>query len=340
MIGGVIMRRIAVLTSGGDAPGMNPCVRAVVRKSLYHGLEVVGVRRGFHGLVAGDFMEMKSRTVGDILQRGGTILISARSEEFKTEEGRAKALLQIRTCEIDAVVGVGGDGTFKGLHLLSQMGLPTVAIPATIDNDIGSTEYAIGFDTACNNVLDAINKIRDTATSHERTYVIEVMGRNSGHIALATGLAGGAESILIPEIEYDIQQVCTRIIDGARQGKSHSIVIVAEGASGAPPVSSGGTLTEGAAYRVGQQIARITGFETRIIVLGHIQRGGAPSVRDRILATMFGAKAVDVLLAGEGSAVLGMFDNDVRAVSFEEALAMKRPINMDYYELANILSNL
>ncbi|NLH87192.1 MAG: ATP-dependent 6-phosphofructokinase, partial [Firmicutes bacterium] len=186
------MRRIAVLTSGGDAPGMNPCVRAVVRKSLYHGLEVVGVRRGFHGLVAGDFMEMKSRTVGDILQRGGTILKSARSEEFKTEEGRAKALLQIRTCEIDAVVGVGGDGTFKGLHLLSQMGLPTVAIPATIDNDIGSTEYAIGFDTACNNVLDAINKIRDTATSHERTYVIEVMGRNSGHIALATGLAGGA----------------------------------------------------------------------------------------------------------------------------------------------------
>ncbi|MEA4883784.1 MAG: 6-phosphofructokinase [Clostridia bacterium] len=332
------MRRIAVLTSGGDAPGMNACVRAVVRKALYHGLEVVGVRRGFHGLVVGDFMEMKSRSVGDILQRGGTILKSARSEEFKTEEGRAKALLQIRTCEIDGVVGIGGDGTYKGLDLLSKMGVATIGVPATIDNDIGSTEYAIGFDTACNTVLDAINKIRDTATSHERTYVVEVMGRNSGHIALATGLAGGAESILVPEVEFDIQQVCSRIMEGAREGKSHSIVVVAEGADGNPAPGRG--VSEGCANRIGQQIVEITGFDTRIIVLGHIQRGGAPSMRDRILATTLGAKAVDVLLGGGTSAALGLFGNEVRVFGFDEALDMKRPINMDYYELANMLSNL
>ena len=333
------MRRVAVLTSGGDAPGMNACIRAVVRKALYHGIEVVGVRRGFHGLVAGDFMEMKSRTVGDILQRGGTILKSARSDEFKTEEGRAKALLQLRTCEIDGLVGIGGDGTHTGLSLLSKMGVTTLGIPATIDNDISSTDYAIGFDTACNAVIDAINKIRDTATSHERTYVVEVMGRNSGHIALAAGLAGGAESILIPEVEFDIQQVCERITAGARQGKSHSIVVVAEGAEGAVSPGRGGLLG-GCAYRIGQQIAGLTGFETRIIVLGHIQRGGAPSVRDRILATTLGAKAIDVLLAGSGSSVVGVFGNEIRVMQFDEALSMKRTINMDYYELANVLSNL
>ncbi len=333
------MRRIAVLTSGGDAPGMNACIRAVVRKALYHGLEIVGVRRGFHGLVTGDFMEMKSRTVSDILQRGGTILKSTRSDEFKTEEGRTKALLQLRTYEIDALVGIGGDGTYAGLSQLSQMGVTTLGIPATIDNDIGSTDYAIGFDTACNTVIDAINKIRDTATSHERTYVVEVMGRDSGHIALAAGLAGGAESILIPEVEFDIQQVCERITVGARQGKSHSIVVVAEGAEDADSPGDGGFLG-GCAYRIGQQIARLTGFETRIIVLGHIQRGGAPSIRDRILATTLGAKAVDVLLAGTGSGVVGMFGNEIRVMQFGEALSMKRTMNMDYYELANVLANM
>ncbi|MCR4426021.1 MAG: 6-phosphofructokinase [Firmicutes bacterium] len=332
------MRRIAVLTSGGDAPGMNACVRAIVRKALYHGLEVVGVRRGFHGLIQGDFMELKSRSVGDILQRGGTILKSARSEEFKTEEGRAKALLQIRTYEIDGLIGIGGDGTYRGLDLLAKMGVPTVGVPGTIDNDIGSTEYAIGFDTACNTVIDAVNKIRDTATSHERTYVIEVMGRNSGHIALYAGLAGGAESILVPEIEYDIQEVCNRIIQGARRGKSHSILIVAEGVGGDPV--AGRQASEGSAYRIGQQISEITGFETRIIVLGHIQRGGAPSVQDRILATRFGAKAVEVLLSGVTNAVVGIIGGEIRVFTISEALAMKRGIDMDYYELANVLSNM
>lgn len=331
------MRRIAVLTSGGDAPGMNACVRAITRKSLYHGLEVVGVRRGFHGLIHGDFMQLNSRAVGDILQRGGTILKSARSEEFKTEEGRAKALLQIKTYQIDGLIGIGGDGTFTGLSLLAQTGLPTVGIPGTIDNDIGCTEYAVGFDTACNTVTEAINKIRDTATSHERTYVIEVMGRNSGEIALTTGLASGAESILIPEVEVDIAQVCARIVEGARRGKSHSIVVVAEGVGGDP--IAGRLMTEGSAYQIGRQIREITGFETRIIVLGHIQRGGAPSVQDRILATRFGAKAVDLLISGVSSAVVGIIAGQLRVFKIEEALKMKRSVDMEYFELANVLAN-
>lgn len=332
------MRRIAVLTSGGDAPGMNAAIRAVVRKALYHGLEVVGVRRGFHGLICGDFSEMRSRSVGDILQRGGTILKSARSDEFRTEEGRTKALLQLRTYEVDALVGIGGDGTFTGMSLLAAMGMPCVGIPATIDNDVSSTEYAIGFDTACNTVIDALNKIRDTATSHERTYVVEVMGRSAGHIALYTGLAGGAESILIPEIEFDICEVCQKIMEGSRAGKSHSIVVVAEGAGARSLASEGNSFISGCGYRVGQQIAEYTGFDTRIIVLGHIQRGGAPSARDRILATTLGARAVDVLLAGGRDVVLGIWGSDIKAIPFGEALAMKRPYNSDYYDLAAILS--
>ncbi|MGI6146626.1 MAG: 6-phosphofructokinase [Firmicutes bacterium] len=331
------MRRIAVLTSGGDAPGMNAAIRAVLRKALYHGLEVVGVRRGFQGLISGDFMEMRSRTVGDILQRGGTILKSARSEEFRTEEGREKALLQLRTYEIDALIGIGGDGTYAGLSLLGDMGMPVVGMPATIDNDIGSTEYAIGFDTACNTVIDAIDKIRDTATSHERTYVVEVMGRHAGHIALYAGLAGGAESIIIPEVDYDIREVCSRIMEGARRGKSHSIVVVAEGADLRTFGSKDG-LPGGCGYRLGAQIAEITGFETRIIVLGHIQRGGTPSVRDRVLATMFGARAVDVLLSGERNVALGIWGSEIKVIPFKEALAMKRPYTAEYYDLANILS--
>ncbi len=332
------MRRLAVMTSGGDAPGMNAAIRAIVRKALYHGLEVVGVRRGFQGLIGGDFTEMRSRSVGDILQRGGTILKSARCDEFRTEEGRAKALLQLRTYEVDALVAIGGDGTFAGLSLLSRMGMPCVGIPATIDNDIASTEYAIGFDTACNTVLEAINKIRDTATSHERTYVVEVMGRSSGNIALYTGLAGGAESILIPEVEFDIRQVCQNIMEGSRAGKTHSIVVVAEGADSRTRASEAGGSLDGCGYRIGKQIAEHSGFDIRIIVLGHIQRGGAPSARDRILATTLGAKAVDVLLADGRDVVLGIWGSDIKVIPFAEALATKRAYSSDYYDLAAILS--
>lgn len=333
--------RIAVLTSGGDAPGMNACIRAVVRKGLCEGMEVVGVRRGFEGLISGDLVVMTSRSVGDILHRGGTILKSARSEEFKTEEGRARALRQIEMNGVDAVIGIGGDGTYRGLASLAAMGVPTIGIPATIDNDIGSTEYSIGFDTVCNTVIDAVNKIRDTASSHERVYVVEVMGRNSGHIAIASGLACGAESILTPEIECTMDEVCARVKDGARQGKTHSIILVAEGANSlarqlCPEVAPGQKV-----HLIGQEIGRRTGFDTRVIMLGHIQRGGSPSAADRILASRFGAKAVALLIAGEPvSAVLGLFEGVMRSAAFDEALMMRRSCKMEYYELANILSSL
>lgn len=334
---GAKMRRIAVLTSGGDAPGMNAAVRAVVRTAIANDVEVVGVRRGFHGLIHGDFMEMRSRTVGDILHRGGTILKSARSEEFKTEQGQAKALLQLKTCEIDGLVVIGGDGSFRGAQKLAEHGVATVGVPGTIDNDIGCTDFSIGFDTAVNTVIDALNKIRDTATSHERTYVVEVMGRHAGHIALAAGLAGGAESILIPEIPFDIDEVCRRIVDGAKRGKSHSIIVVAEGV--AENVSPTRAANESAAFRIGAMIKEKTGFETRMTVLGHIQRGGNPTVYDRILATRLGAKAVEVLLEGGSSKVVGVRGNDLVVYDINEALEMKREIDLEYYKLANLLAN-
>ena len=255
--------RIAVLTSGGDAPGMNACIRAVVRKGLCEGMEVVGVRRGFEGLISGDLVVMTSRSVGDILHRGGTILKSARSEEFKTEEGRARALRQIEMNGVDAVIGIGGDGTYRGLASLAAMGVPTIGIPATIDNDIGSTEYSIGFDTVCNTVIDAVNKIRDTASSHERVYVVEVMGRNSGHIAIASGLACGAESILTPEIECTMDEVCARVKDGARQGKTHSIILVAEALTLAKQLCPGAPRQK---FILSDRRLARTGFDTRVII--------------------------------------------------------------------------
>jgi 6-phosphofructokinase 1 len=335
------MMRIAVLTSGGDAPGMNACIRAVVRKGLCEGIEVIGVRRGFEGLISGNLVVMKSRSVGDILHRGGTILKSARSEEFKTEEGRAEALRQIEINKIDAVIGIGGDGTYRGLASLATLGVPTIGIPATIDNDIGSTEYSIGFDTVCNTVVDAVNKIRDTASSHERVYVVEVMGRNSGHIAIASGLACGAQSILTPEIECTIEEVCARVKDGARQGKTHSIILVAEGANSLAKQLCPEVAPEQKTYLIGQEIRRRTGFDTRVIMLGHIQRGGSPSAADRILASRFGARAVELLIVGQpASAVLGLFNGTIRDIAFDEALMMKQSCAVEYYELADILSSI
>ncbi|MDB5083909.1 MAG: pfkA, partial [Bacilli bacterium] len=223
------MKRIGVLTSGGDAPGMNAAIRAVVRSAIYHGLEVIGVRRGYNGLIYGDTMSMDLGSVGDIIHRGGTMLYTARSEEFRTAEGQAKAKETIDRLGIQGLVVIGGDGSFRGAQVLSRMGIRTVGVPGTIDNDIPCTDYTIGFDTAINTVIEAIDKIRDTATSHERTYVIEVMGRNAGDIALCAGLAGGAESILIPEDVFDIEQVIAKLKRGADRGKKHSIIIVSEG---------------------------------------------------------------------------------------------------------------
>lgn len=318
------MKRIAVMTSGGDAPGMNAAVRAVVRKGIFHGLEVYGIKRGYAGLISGEIEKMDLSSVADIIHRGGTILRTARCEEFKNPKVQEEAVEILRAKGIDGIIVIGGDGSFMGAKALSNLGIPTIGVPGTIDNDIPCTDYCIGFDTAVNTAIDAINKIRDTATSHERTFVIEVMGRNAGDIALASGLAGGAESILIPEFETNLDVVIHRLLQGQRRGKLHSIILVAEG------VASG--------FDIGRVIEERTGFDTRVIVLGHIQRGGSPSSADRILASRLAAKGVDLLLNNEAGKMVGIVDNKVLATDIEEALSKKHTINKELYDLAKILS--
>lgn len=318
------MKRIAVMTSGGDSPGMNPAIRAVVRKGLYHGLEVFGVYRGFTGLIADEIRPMDLGSVGDIIHRGGTILYTARCEEFKSPEGQLKAVANLKKHGIDGLVVIGGDGSFRGAQKLSDLGLPTIGVPGTIDNDIPCTDYTIGFDTSVNTVIDAIDKIRDTATSHERTYVIEVMGRHAGDIALWAGLADGAESIVIPEVEFHMDEIVERLKRGHQRGKKHSIIIVAEGV--------------GSGVDFGKQIQDQTGFETRVTVLGHIQRGGSPTAFDRVLASRLGAKAVDLLLEGKKAQMAGIQRNEVVGVDIDFCLGQKHNIDQEMYELASILA--
>ena len=318
------MRKIGVLTSGGDAPGMNAAIRAVVRKAIYHGLEVVGFRRGYHGLIYGEYGLMQLGSVADIIHRGGTVLLTARAPEFLEEEGRQKALQVIHESGIDALVVIGGDGSFRGALALEQAGVRTAGVPGTIDNDIACTEASIGFDTAVNNVTDAINKVRDTATSHERVYVIEVMGRTSGHIALAAGLAGGAESILVPEVPYHLDEICERLRRGVKRGKLHSIILVAEGA--------------GSALEIGDDIKKLTNMDIRVTILGHLQRGGTPTAFDRMLASRLGAAAVDLLRSGCHGQMVGFRSGDVHSTPFEEALKEIKPFNEDVYRLSTILA--
>ncbi len=330
------MRKIGVLTSGGDAPGMNAAIRAVTRTALYYGVEVMGIKRGYHGLVHGEIIPLRSRTVGDILQRGGTILRTARSEKFKTPEGLKRAAEQLDKFGIEGLVVIGGDGSFRGALDLMEYGIKVVGVPGTIDNDIGCTDYSIGFDTAVNTAVDAINKIRDTATSHERLYVIEVMGRNSGFLALTAGLAGGAESVLIPEVPFDIDEICKKIVAGHRRGKAHSIIVVAEGVEGTPKP---GQAAENIGFKIGNMICEKTDFETRITILGHVQRGGTPTVMDRVLATRTGAKAVELLLDGDSGNMVGLVDNKYEVFSMKESIEKKKSIDMATYELVNILSS-
>ncbi|RBP44755.1 6-phosphofructokinase [Garciella nitratireducens] len=318
------MKKIAILTSGGDAPGMNAAIRAVVRTAIYHHLDVVGVIRGYNGLIQGDMKPMDLASVSDIIHRGGTILYSARSKEFKTEEGQKKAVQQLKNAGVDGLVVIGGDGSFRGAQKLSQLGIKTIGIPGTIDNDISCTDYTIGFDTVVNTVLDAISKIRDTSSSHERTNIIEVMGRNCGDIALYAGLAGGAEAIIVPEKGFDIEAVCKKILQGKARGKRHSIVLLAEG--------------EGNAYDVGKHIQQKTGIETRATILGYIQRGGAPSAFDRILASKMGSMAVELLLDDKTSRVICIRNNHYVDIDIDEALSMKKQFNDNFYELSQILS--
>ena len=318
------LKRIGVLTSGGDAPGMNAAIRAVVRKAIYHGMEVYGVYRGYAGLIDGDIKKLDVGSVGDIIHRGGTMLYSARCEEFKTLEGQQKGIEQLKKLGIEGLVVIGGDGSYQGAKKLTEHGFPCVGVPGTIDNDIAGTDYTIGFDTALNTVIDAIDKIRDTATSHERTYVIEVMGRDAGDIALWSGLAGGAESILIPEKGENIEDVIARLRRGSDRGKKHSIIVVAEGV--------------GSGVEYAQRIKEATSFETRVSVLGHIQRGGSPTANDRVLASRLGARAVELLLEDKGGRCVGIQNNQLVDHDIIEALSQKHTIDEKMYTLSKELS--
>jgi 6-phosphofructokinase 1 len=319
------IKTIGVLTSGGDAPGMNAAVRAVVRTGIYYGYNVLGIRKGYEGLLNGDIFKMTLRSVGDIIHRGGTFLQTARSYEFNTEAGVEKAISITRVFGIDAMIVIGGDGSFRGARDLSRKGLPVIGIPGTIDNDIASTEYTIGFDTAKNTVQDAIDKIRDTAYSHERCSVLEVMGRKAGHIALNVAISGGAEAVILPEKEFDIDRDIIRpIIDGRNRGKKHYLVVIAEGIGGAVDIA--------------KYIEEKTGIMTRATILGHIQRGGSPTVYDRVMASRMGAMAVKLLKDGCINRVISFRQGALTDIDIEEALKMKKTIDEDLYELNKILA--
>lgn len=318
------MKKIGVLTSGGDSPGMNAAVRAVVRKGIFHGIEVAGVYSGYQGLIEGNIKKLEAGDVGDIIQRGGTKLYSARCDEFRTEEGQLKAIEQMRKEGLEGLVVIGGDGSYRGAMALTERGFPCVGVPGTIDNDIPGTDYTIGFDTALNTVIEAIDKIRDTATSHERTFIVEVMGRDAGDLALWAGLAGGAETILIPEDTYDIEDMVDRLQKGRNRGKRHSIIIVAEGVMG------GNELAE--------LIKEKADIETRVSVLGHIQRGGSPTARDRVLGSLFGARAVEVLLTGVGGRAIGMKNHQVVDYDMTEAFTAEHNADMSLYTLSKELA--
>ncbi|WP_173915859.1 6-phosphofructokinase [Halobacillus sp. Marseille-Q1614] len=318
------MKKIGVLTSGGDAPGMNAAIRAVVRKAIYHNLEVYGIKHGYQGLMEGSIEKLELGSVGDIIQRGGTMLYSARSEEFKTEEGQLRGIEQLKKHGIEGLIVIGGDGTFRGAKKLTEQGYPCIGVPGTIDNDIPGTDFTIGFDTALNTVIDAIDKIRDTATSHERTYVIEVMGRDAGDLALWSGLADGAESIIIPEMDDEFDEVIERLKRGHDRGKKHSIIIVAEG------VTSG--------HEFSRRVEEATDLETRVTVLGHTQRGGSPTASDRVLASRLGAYAVDLIMDGKAGIMVGIENNKMVNHDILEVLSREHKVDLEMYQLSKELS--
>ena len=314
------IKRIGVLTSGGDAPGMNAAVRAVVRTAISCGIECVGIRRGWQGLINSDFVQLTSISVGHILARGGTILYTARSEDFMTENGRKKAVSTCRMLGLDAIVAIGGDGTFRGALELSRLGIPVVGVPATIDNDVGCTNYTIGFDSACNTAIECIDKLRDTMQSHERCSVVEVMGRNAGFLALYVGIAVGATAVLVPEYPTDFERdVVRRIQDSRLAGNTHFMIVVAEGA--------------GSAVEIGRMIYDAIGIEPRVTVLGHLQRGGSPTGRDRETATRMGYYAVKALADGRGNSIIATQEGGIVEIPIEEALQRTKQLQMDRYRI-------
>jgi 6-phosphofructokinase 1 len=321
------MKRIGVLTSGGDGPGLNPCIRAVTRQALSLGMEVCGIKRGFAGLMDGEMVDLNDRSVGGIVGQGGTFLGTARAPEFKTLKGQREALRNLNQAVVEGLVVIGGNGSLCGALALHELGFPVIVIPATIDNDVGGTDIAIGVDTALNTILDAIDKIKDTASSHQRSFLIEVMGRNSGYLALKSGVAGGAEAVLIPEVETPLEDLAQMMVDVYIRGKSHCIVIVAEG------------------YKPGrlavvdylEEQREELGFDVRVTVLGHVQRGGRPSAFDRLLATQLGAAAARALHDGKSGHVVGLVGNQFTLTPLEEALANPPQIDMDLYEVAKVM---
>lgn len=318
------MKKIAVITSGGDCPGMNAAIRAVVRVALTCGIEVWGIRNGYAGMIDDDMMKLDSRSVGDIIQKGGTFLGTARSEEFKTLQGRQKAAANLQSHGIEGLIVIGGDGSLTGAKQLSDLGIKIVGLPGTIDNDIWGTDFTIGFDTAVNTALDAINKLRDTASAHGRVMLVEVMGRACGWIALTSGLAGGAEIILVPEQPFSADNICQQLVESRSKGKKYSIVVVAEGA--------------GSAVSLGKYISAKTGLETRVSILGHIQRGGAPTVSDRLLASRLAERAVRALADGRSDIMIGYHNNQCVEVPIADAVGKKKDIDPELYRLADVLS--
>lgn len=318
------IKKIGVLTSGGDAPGMNAAIRAVVRKSIANGLQVVGIKKGYQGLLNEEFIDMDRHSVSDIIQRGGTILGTARCMEFKTEEGQQKAVEICHQYGIDGVIVIGGDGSYRGAQKLSQHGINTIGIPGTIDLDISCTDYTIGFDTAINTAMQAIDKVRDTSSSHERCSIIEVMGRHAGYIALWCSIANGGDDILIPEkYDFNEQKVIDNIIDNRKRGKTHHIIINAEGI--------------GHSTSMARRIEAATGIETRATILGYMQRGGSPTCKDRVYASMMGAYAADIMTQGKTNRVVGYRDGKFQDFDIEEALNMEKSIDEYMYQIARIL---
>ena len=321
------VKRIGVLTSGGDAPGMNAAVRSVVRAAVYRGIEVVGIRRGWNGLINGDIVRLDERSVAHIIDRGGTILYTARSEEFRTEEGQKKAVSTCKLLGLDGIVAIGGDGSFRGLVELAKQGISVVGVPATIDNDIVCTDYTIGYDTAANTAVEDIDRLRDTMQSHERCSVVEVMGRNAGHLALYVGLAVGATAVLVPESKESFDtEIIEKIRNARLNGFTHYMVVVAEGA--------------GSAFDVANRIRDEIALDPRVTVLGHVQRGGSPTARDRVMATRMGYRAVEILAAGSTNRIVGVHQGKIFDIDIDEALSMNKGLDMEEWAVLEAMTGL
>ncbi len=320
-----MIKKIAVLTSGGDSPGMNAAIRAVVRTGIHHNLDVLGIQYGYRGLLEKKLLPLDLKSVGGIMQHGGTLLMTSRSEEFKTKSGVSKAADILRENQVDALVVIGGDGSMAGaLDLYQQQEFSVIGLPATIDNDLYGTDMCIGVDTALNTIISAIDKIKDTASSHRRAFIVEVMGRHSGYLALMSGIAGGVEAVLVPEFATDIEKVSHKLKEGYNRGKSHCIVLVAEGA--------------GDIYEIAKMMEDKIGFQMRVTILGHLQRGGSPSAFDRILGSRLGSEAVEQLLKKQNHHMVGLSGNETQVIPLVEILAQKKKLQKSIYELADILA--